>query len=347
MNILWFGFIAVTALVFLIAHCYLYRGLRVTLTFFISCFFYSILKENAIYYMETVMAHPKPPYEIINPAVLIFHAPLVVCVGWLVAIYTSWSLAESILKKIELFSGKIFPTLLLGGLIAAAVSYCVEATGIAAGWWRWTRSDMRLSDFLAGIPISPLGGWFFMFLSVMAPYFLIECSKYRVKKWRYIFILPTFLYLAIRFSGNSLLALIIECAAIIVLFFLALRSRLLLTGHFKKGRGFYPGKYPQVARFMNNAPFFMALLMLIVMIFIDLKVVKQPELLISAIPIVVFMMLPFFSIFFWMMFCPVFTAVFWGEKKIIVTIIPVIIFLAGFMISKFSTQRINKESLNE
>ncbi len=347
MHILWLGFIAVIALVFLIAHCYVYRGLRITLTFFISCFLYGIFKENAIYYIEGVLSHAKPPYEVINPVLLIFHAPLVVCIGWLFALYTSWSLAERILRKIELFDGKIFPTLLLGALITAAVSYCVEATGIAAGWWRWAKSDIRFSGFLVGVPLFPLEGWFFTFLAVMVPYFLIECSKYRVKKWRYIFILPTFLYVAIRLSSNYLLATIVECAAVIVLFYLALRSPLTLTNHFKKGHGFDPGKYPFVARFMNNAPFFMALLMLIVMIFIDLKIVKQPELLISAVPIIIFMLLSFLSISVLAAFFSVFTAIFWGEKKIMVTIIPVIIFLLFYIISRFSIRQSAKGVFNK
>jgi len=343
MHILWLGLIAVIALVFLIAHCYLYRGLRITLTFFISCFLYGIFKENAIYYIEGVLSHAKPPYEVINPVLLIFHAPLVVCIGWLFALYTSWSLAEGILKKTKFFSGKLFPTLLLGGLIAASISYCVEATGIVIGWWRWTIIDTRLAGFLYGVTLSPLEGWFFTFLAVMVPYFLIECSKYRVKRWKYIFIIPTLVYIAIRISGNYMLAVIIKWLIFITVVCLAFRSQILLTNNFKKKYACYPAENSSGLSFMNKIPFFMILLMLTVMIFIDLKIIKRPELLISTLPIILFALIYAANDFLPAVFLVTFFVIILGGQKFLILSIPIVIYLAFAIISKFSAQRINNK----
>jgi len=289
------------------------------------------------------MLRSRPPYEIFNPGISIFHASLVVCIGWLFTLYASWSLAEGILKKIEFFSGKLFPTLLFGGLIASSMSYCVEATGIAVGWWHWTRRDIRLAGFFEGVPLSPLEGWFFMFMVFMVPYFLIECSKYRIKQWKYLFILPSLFYFTMRVSANYALAMIAECLAIMLILYLSLKNRLLLINHYQ----FCPNKNSRGAHFMQKIPFFMVLLMLMVMIFVDLKIAKRPELLISTLPITIFILIYFLNNFLNGIFLLIFAVSFFGGKKFSILIVPVITFLAFFIISKFLIKQLHKNFFNE
>lgn len=336
MNILWLTIPAAFALAFLIFHCYLYRGLRVTSTFFLICFLYSIFKENAVYYFEGIMRNSSPPYEILNPHIQIFHAPLAICIGWMFVFYVSWCLAERILKRINFFSKKLFPTLLLGGLITASISYCVEATGINAGWWHWTRKDSRLTNFfIEGVTLSPIEGWFFTFMVVLVPYFLIECSKYRNRKWKYIFIIPSLFYIAIRLSGFYLIAMIVECLAITLLLYLTLRSHLFLMHHLKNNHSHNSINHPYILHFMDRVPLFMVFLMLIIMISIDLRIAGRPELFISKLPIIFFTLLSIKEIPFSIIFSLAFVITVCGRGKFLVLAIPPISFLILLIFSKW------------
>ena len=284
MNVLPLFIVALIAVGFLILHSYFLRGFRITFNFFLFAFLCAFRKE-----CFTLNISSRSTYDYLNSNLSNFWPVLTATAGWLFAFYIGWSMAETILKKrkIVLFEGKIFATLLLAGLVIGSISYCLETTGIAIGWWQWKSIDLRLANFLTKSPLTAFEAWFFFSIYFLSAYFLIECSKYRRVNWKCIFFLLPFISLwYFQFIHPKLS----QKMAIILLPSLAILSPL----KFEYGKAEWPESVKlslTIRRLLTNIPLFMMLFMLGFVTIVDLTVIKQPALLVSVLPAVFFLLL--------------------------------------------------------
>ncbi|MBL7196780.1 MAG: hypothetical protein ISS47_01630 [Candidatus Omnitrophica bacterium] len=283
MNVLPLFISAIIAVGLLILHSYLFRGARITFNFFFFAFLCALRKERIL-----LTPAPRCPYEYLNCNLPVFWSILAATVGWLFAFYIGWTLAEMIFKKrIVLFEERIFPTLLLTSLIIGSIAYCLEATGIAMGWWKWRFIDLRQANFLIGCPFMAIEAWFFFSVYFLAAYFLIECSRFRRVNWKCIFFLLPLIFLwYFQFISPKLSQKI----AIAILFPLSFLSPL----KFEYGQAEWPESVKfslNIRRLLTDIPLFMILFMLGFVIVMDLAVIKQPALLVSALPAFFFLLL--------------------------------------------------------
>jgi hypothetical protein len=211
-------------------------------------------------------------------------------IGWMLAFYLSWCIAEKIVERSARLQGKIFPTLLFAGMVIAALSYAIEATAINIGWWKWVFFDLHLAGYLVGgVHLFALSAWFYFALNFLTPYFLIECSRFRKTNWKCIFFLiPFSRTCTMLFLGSDLPRMTHEFGTFFILMTLVITNPLSFN---------YPNFKERlvgdslVRRMVDIIPYIVMFIILAVLIFIDIIQIKNPHLLISLFPLAVFIFL--------------------------------------------------------
>ena len=162
--------------VMIIAHSYRAHGFRTTRNFFFWCMFFCYMKEF-------INAHSRAP-EYMGSGLEVFGVPMMVPVGWVISIYLSWFLAESLLLGSKL-EGSILPTIAMSSVAITAISLCVACSGGNAGWWRWNYCIPSLwhENPILKMPVKIIGGWATTNLIFMSFFMLFEFSRFgRLKK---------------------------------------------------------------------------------------------------------------------------------------------------------------------
>ncbi len=327
MNVLVLLTTSILALIFLIIHSYLFRGARLTINFFTFAFIWAFMKETTIRYFILL----PPPYEFVNNRIPIIFRVVIATIGWLFSFYLAWSLAERAIKRVKYFQDSLFAVFLLSGVIIASISYCIETTGIAVGWWHWIKTETRyMSDCFVGISPFVLAIWAFFGMHFLLPFFLIECSKFKKTYWKCIFFIIAFIRDWIhRFSGPGLTMALEMWFIIGLLFFLSLVRPLKLE-YYSQGAEMPIGRFKfnrNTLETLDQIPIFASLFMLLILIIIDIYILHKPELLISCLPMVFFILLAIDKIpLLWLVFVA-FRLILTFEKKFIITTIPIITIL--------------------
>jgi len=290
MTILYLSLFSFIGLILLVVHSYFKRGFRLTLSFFLFSFVVGMRKEAGTFLGPSLsnMRHPTPFIHTTNYPLLF--SVLNTTIGWMLAFYLSWCIAEKIIERSTYLKGKIFPTLLFAGMVIAALSYAIEATAINIGWWKWVFFDVHLAGYLVGgVHLFALSAWFYFAVHFLAPYFLIECSPFRQASWKCIFFLiPFSRTCTMLFLGSDLPRMVHEFIIFFILMILVLVNPL----HFN-----YPNFKERltdrslVCRLVDIIPYIVASIILTMLIFIDIIKIKNPYLLISLFPLVVLILL--------------------------------------------------------
>jgi hypothetical protein len=331
---------AALAFILLLAHCYIYRGMRLTLIFFGGVFLHTFMKELTHIYVRCG-TNLLPPYEMVGRGLQILRLPLIVYIGWAMTFYLGWYLAEGILKRIGSFSDRVFPTIVWSALIAGAISYCVEATAINAGWWVWLSADARFKDFLVA-PFSALEAWPAEASHFLLIFFLCECSRHRKQWWRlflysfviWLAIFAIFIYFYTNFGRLTPLIRVYDTVRILlpVLFMFFYPVKLEFTR--------LDSVSPKKNRFFYGAlPLFGLGLVLSICVITDAMILKKMGLLISTLPLIMFTMLSFKKIPLSVILALAVFSLISGNRKLYIACLPVIIFLMFMAYAKFYRQK--------
>lgn len=308
-----------------ILHSYLYRGARLTFVFFGSAFLHILLKELTHLYVENKFILTLRPYRVLGDTPQILQLPVFVYIGWAVTFYLSWYLAERILKRIGYFYDRVFPTISWSILIAGAISYCVEATAIKAGWWLWSFPDPRLKEFII-TPLSAFYAWPSQTSFFLLIFFIFECSRFRKQWWRvflFTFIArlahaALIIYGVVNFGQKNAIITTCDSVSILLPFLLMFFSslRLQLTLNLKKNTIYY-----------NVLPLFALTSILFICVAMDISILKKPEMLVSVLPLVLLILLSLRNISMTAITILTVFSVISGSQKMYILCIPVVMFL--------------------
>ncbi len=334
MNTLQLFFFSSTGLILLIIHSYYKRGFRLTFNFFLLSFIAGMRKEAGTF-LGTPISKMKYPTPFVHP----HDYPLVfsvvnTTVGWMLAFYLSWCIAEKITAKLPYFKGKILPTLFFSGLVVAALSYAIEATAINIGWWKWVFFDKHFSDyFVGGVHLFALSAWFYFAVHFLAPFLLIECSNFRKADWKCLFFLIPFLRTCTMiFLGSDLPRMLYEFIFFILLTALMISNPLDFNYPEFQARII---KRRFIVKLIRAFPLIVSLLILLVLIYVDLVKVGDGSLLISLLPLILLIMLSLRLLSPWFVALSIAILVLVFGKVAIPALIPVLVFLFLSVLGKF------------
>lgn len=320
------------SLVLLGIHSYRRRGLRLTLTFFLFAVIAGIEKEGNSFFGRDFPA-PQQTSPFFFPAAggsMPTHVLLVI-LGWAFVFYVSWALAERILERVPGYSGRIFTTVLIAGMVAAAVSYALETTALELGLWQWVFSDTRLARLFVGkTHLFALAAWFYFTAHFLAAYFLVECSRFRRVSWKALFLL---VYLVrtytIIFSSSTFPRECEEYIFLACLMLLALFSPLSFDFPPKNKEGKVSGQ-PEKLTFLPEA---VIIGMALIVLLFDAAVLKRGALLYSLAPLIFFIFLAHKRVPLYLLVLATILLIWIGREKAVLAAFPL---LSIIVLSVFS-----------
>ena len=119
----------------LVVHAVRARGGRTAFLFFVPAFLFGVVRGNSVALLAS--GENNGPYLFSEALVRIGRAELPACVGWVFALYLSWTLAEGILRRRPELGGAVFPLSAFALLAMGCFSEAVETSASGVGWWRW------------------------------------------------------------------------------------------------------------------------------------------------------------------------------------------------------------------
>lgn len=204
------------------------------------------------------------PYEIRNPMLSIGGVAVQEIAGWAVVAYLAWWAGERFSRRARrpyLFLQVAWASLFLG-----AISWAVEAAAIAARWWHWTVPTA--SRVFLNVPAIGIADWFFVGLDFVLPFVAITAPALAHSRLRWL----TLLFFPAHFAGHLLPGMwlqVVHWTLVLIALALALRTTA-EDAAFADRRNWLP-------------PAALAL-MLGDIAFVELLLVRQPELLVSIVP---------------------------------------------------------------
>lgn len=167
-------------LILLFAHSWRYRGRTITLAFFGLCFAFGVLRGNIIHYIiTTYLGGESLPYLFLRPVVKVWNASLQECIGWIFALYLSWSIVEWIMTRQGKNSVGIFRLIGLSCFLMGSIAYAVEAAAAGVRWWVWVFPIKN--PFFADVPFAGIVAWMSVGVDFLGPFLLF---KHRViQRW--------------------------------------------------------------------------------------------------------------------------------------------------------------------
>ncbi len=188
-------------LLLLFLHSWHYRGRRATLIFFPACFAFGILRGNTIYHIITdLLGGTSLPYLMVRPVVKIWQASLQECIGWVFALYLSWSAVEWLITRGRSTRVPLFRLIGMASLLMGAVAYAVEAAAAAVKWWVWT-IPIR-NPYYSDVPFAGIVAWISTGVDFLAVFLILFYGGFKGWwKWLTLLIFPFHMLLHLK-VGN-------------------------------------------------------------------------------------------------------------------------------------------------
>jgi len=159
-------------LVLLFLHSWRFRGRAVTLAFFGSCFVFGVIRGNLIHYICTgYLDETTLPYLFVRPVVRVWNASLQECIGWIFALYLSWSTVEWLLARQGKDKVPLYRLIGLAAFFIGAMAYAVEAAAGGVKWWIWVLPIKN--PFFADVPLAGIIAWISVVFDFLGPFLLI------------------------------------------------------------------------------------------------------------------------------------------------------------------------------
>lgn len=160
--LLFAAFLIFTALLF---HCFMTRPWRWSILFTVCALFFGLWHEL------NPLRESDPEYFFAQ-AVTIGGVPVVGVFGWMIVIYLSWFMVETLWPGLLRTRVLIFPPLVFA-LAAALFALCIETTGIGMGWWIWREDRQHI--------LFPMGGWATQTVLFSSIFFALFHSTFKTK----------------------------------------------------------------------------------------------------------------------------------------------------------------------
>lgn len=169
-------------------------GRRATI-FWSACVAYGTARGLAVRWITETGLGGAMPYAIRDPLFTIAGVSLQEIAGWAIVAYLGWWLGHRLAaaggREPRLFAQVAWAVLWL-----AAISWAVEATAIAAGWWSWR---IPVVGALPGrVPPIGLVDWAFVGLDFLLPVIALTAPALRTARWR----AATLLLFPLHFAGH-------------------------------------------------------------------------------------------------------------------------------------------------
>ncbi len=159
----------------LVVHAVRVRGGRAALWFFVPAFLFGVVRGNSV--AALAGSENGGPYIFSDAVINIGRAELPACVGWVFALYLSWTLAEGIVSKLPSMAGRVFPLSAFGLLAMGCFSYAVETTASGVGWWRWNIVRRTNPFLVGGTHLFGTVEWMSVGLDFLVPFLLFRTAK--------------------------------------------------------------------------------------------------------------------------------------------------------------------------
>jgi len=189
----------------MVLHSLKVRGTRETWLFFLFGLLFGVARGNIIWWITTVHFGGRFPYIFTNRLLGIFHDSLQADIGWILTVYLGWCFAERLLARVKGRERSLAHLVSLTALFATALSYAVESTAMALGWWNWNLGVK--SRFLVDVPIAGVAAWFSVPIDFFLPFLLMVRMRGRVSAgWRWASLLIFPLHMLVHLSNDRLSA---------------------------------------------------------------------------------------------------------------------------------------------
>lgn len=133
-NLLIIGLPASVAFLLILLHCWKVRGAKTTLAFFPIALAFGFLRGNLV----NIITSGRVPYRFSMPPMLkIGHTGIVEAIGWVLAAYLAWCLAERVLTGRNEKGINVFALVAVACLVLALFAFMMEAAAGRMGWWKW------------------------------------------------------------------------------------------------------------------------------------------------------------------------------------------------------------------
>ena len=191
-------------LILLFLHSWRFRGKGVTLAFFSAGSAFGVIRGNLIHYISTVyLGEQSPPYLFTQPVIRLWNVSVQECLGWIFALYLSWSTVEWLLGRESKTGVRIYRLVGLSAFFMGAVAY---GAGVAAARLKWLIWIAPIKNpFFVEIPSGEIIAWISIAFDFLAPFLLIY-YKVLQSRFRYLlfclFPLHMLLHLKVRLPGG-------------------------------------------------------------------------------------------------------------------------------------------------
>ncbi|MCG2703621.1 MAG: hypothetical protein L6366_04560 [Candidatus Omnitrophica bacterium] len=328
-----FLFFSIIGTLLLFFHSWRYHKPKITIYFFLFSTTFGLFKQYYIHYFYLV--EPKPFVFLHTGEFKLFGINPVKTIGWNFAFYLSYFLAEQILSRLGMIKHYVTPVVILGALICTTISFCMEITGIATGMWQWNaRVTFDIPYILSqGLLARPIINW-----ATKCAMFLFGFSIFTsplFNKWTgkilclFVFFWHFILFRLVHISSDTSFN-IFYFTLLILFIYLPLEKNFFIdkTAH----------------DWTTNILAYAAAMLMIIFIAVKLIANGHPELLISILPLLLFIILSIkelpFSLFIFLSIISAF--LFWGKANLNFVILP----FASLLIMRLRSRLLRYQHLN-
>lgn len=263
-------------------HSLVVRGRRETLIFFSFGLLFGILRGNIIWWITTVHFGGRFPYIFKNRLFGFFHDSLQADIGWILTLYLGYCFAERALRASPSRDRSLWHIVSIAALFAVCLSYAVESTAMALGWWNWNLGVK--SRFWLDVPVAGVAAWFSVPCDFLLAFLLWVRGSKRARLGS-LFALAVFpLHMLVHLSNER-----VSSAVPVTPFNLWYWVTALLVFALPFGRSVLLKPYPTAPpRWTELLPGFGIGVVLCVLLFADLFLAQRPLLLVSLVPLALF-----------------------------------------------------------
>lgn len=155
------------------------------LAFWIAVCIYGVLRGIGVRLVTERALGGSFPYVIHEPLASFFGVSLQEVCGWAIAAYLAWWVGYQVARRLEgSRPPRLFPQLVWASLFLGALSWAVETTAVASGWWHWTIPAQ--GGWLGNVPFIALVDWSFVGLDFLLPFLVLTSPAPRASPTRFL-----------------------------------------------------------------------------------------------------------------------------------------------------------------
>ena len=265
----------------LVVHAVKTRGGRTAFFFFAAAFLFGVVRGNSV--AALAAGEKNLPYIFSEALISIGRAELPACVGWVFALYLSWTLAEGILARMPELGGRVFPLAAFALLAMGCFSDAVETTASGVGWWRWNIISPSTPLLAGGAHLFGIVEWMSVGFDFLVPFLLFRTGRgaKSALAWASLLLYPIHWMTHWKYVTAPGFPHSYELYHAVIAFAIPVFPLL-------KNPRLAPASTHPVSTRISRLPVVALAGMFAVLLGVDLGVLHSPELLVSLLPLAVF-----------------------------------------------------------